>query len=590
MIREQEESLGQTREKEQYLQIIKDIIKTELQIEVSQWNKRGHGITQEDVPRIHRYFKKDPRRKGIIKETIKTQDLAWFKEEITKVIRYAFVQWARDTQNQDYVSPKEFSRLDLLEDLRSKVVRLVFTKKGKPLKGDDGKIVKDENGQVVFDGGEKRVMWATRNPDLITLYTKDYRERGIKPRLDDTNEQSVQNELDKDYFTVLDLEKEEFRTFKPSMLLDFDGDNNVGAWITFDINNDAWFNVAKEGDAISKYYETGKVSGLMAPQNIRRTELEREYLQRAKNSGAVKTPEVVAWERQNMENFLRGESQYVHVLNGTYQDTQVDEAFEALAQFSRTIHQTLEPLLEETDAPDIYVSKQLKRRTKGGTTVNSSLEVTVGDATIVLSPYYIVNTKTGKVYLDRYNLFKFGQSRLSQEEYQRATISDRLISNYIERLIQDASLHTIPKPSKRKRVLSYKDARRLRRLKHIYDLRNEPVVKEFLKELGIQLGYVESRELFKIAVKNKKGRGSIVFLVNSRTIAWQNPVTQQQEVVVSVERHTSALSQMNEGLDRVKRLHRVDPNIVNALTVVGNFLVDNVYNLRVKSMNGIAFE
>lgn len=586
-IRDQEQRLGQDQALADTLTSIKGILTSTLKVEESAWRNLGYTFDSGDQENIQQRIKADPRREDVIKQTMQTQDLAWFQTEISKVIKDAFRGWSSTQQTGGFVNPRELDPNELLEDLRQGVVRLVFVKKGKPLRDENNNIVKDPDGEVVLDGGQRRVMWATRNSDIVTLYYQDGRLKGTKGRLKDDDNDAVTNELAKDYFTVLDLEKEEFRTFKPSTLLEFDSDNNVGAWMHFDVDNDAWYNCVYENTPPSTYYVPGDTKALYAPQNPARTVKEERYKEEAVQSGALKTQNVVNWERENQQNFIRGEGQYIKILNGTYQDTSIETAFETICDFARNVHQDIDPLIEDSEVPNMFVSKRLSKRRRGNSVINSSVEIQVGDAVIIVGPYYIVNTKTGRVYLDRYDIFSRPASTalLSQEEKDIHTFSDTLIAPFIERLIENSNLKHLPKPKKRERILSQKDLRRLQRLNNLHEIKTQPLAKQYLDELGITLGYTEGRNMYKITVK---GTG-VVFVVNSRTIGWLNPTTQQPEELVTVVRHTSALTEMREAIRRTARHYQANPKIVKALKTLEEFLVDKVFNLRVTSHNGIAF-
>lgn len=587
-IREQGDRLGQNQVKSDVLNTIKAILTSTFQIEESKFRNKGFVVDENAKGYIQGLIKADPRREAVIKETVKTQDFSWFDSEIKKIVSDAFQGWAHTQQNDGYINPKDIDPRDLLEDLRVGVVRLVFIKKGKPLRDDEGKIVKDANGEVVLDGGQKRVMYATRNKDLVSLYYRDGRTKGSKGTLKDDDVDTVANELSKDYFTVLDLAKEEFRTFKPSSLVEFDTEDNVASWIVYDVDNDAWFNSIHEGEPPSKYYVSGQLKAGYAPQNISRTRLEQQYRDEAIQSGSLKSEAVVQWERANQQNFLSGEAQYIRVLNGSYQDSQVDTAFEKICDFVRTVHQDIEPILEDSDVPNMFVSKRLNKRKRGNSMINASVELLIGDALLILSPYYIVNTKTGKVYLDRYSMFgrPANRSALTREEVEIHTFSDQLIEPFIDVLIESANLKHLPKPKKRERIMSEKDKRRFGRLEMLYNARTQPVIKEYLNSMNLQLGYVEGRNLIKITVK---GTG-VVFVVNSRSIGWLTPLTQEPEQIVNVTRPTSTLTDMREGLNKMTTRYRAHRNVVVALKTLDEFLLDNVFNLRVRSHKGVAFE
>lgn len=578
------EEMGQESQRNNLLENIKVILGSIINNEENKWRHRGVKFTLDDYETIMKLIKEDNRRKEINAEVLQHQNVDEYQQKMTDLVEGIFTNYVEGMTQSNYVDPRELTTDELLYDLRNGVVRIVFTKKGKPLRDDDNNLMKDDRGQLIYDGGEKRVLWGTRNADLIQLYEQNVRTRGVKPRFD---EDKVQNEIDKDYLQVLDLEKEEFRSFKPSMLYDADRDNNVGSWVVFSVDNDAWFNCVKEGVPIRDYYQEGSKEALMAPKNTNRTQLETQYYNEAKESGMIKTPQVVKWERLNQQNFLEGERQYTKILNGTYGDSKVDEAYDKIKEFPKTKSDAIEQVLEREGKGNLYVSKRLERRQSNKQTVNSSIEFRIGDALIVISPYYIVNTKTGKVYLDQYDLFKKGTTQgLVKDEIDVSTISDKVAGPFIQELINQANLLNLPKPVLRRRQLSEKDYRRLQRLRYLHDNRTSDNIKQYLAQKQVRLGYIDGRELYKITVA---GTG-VVFTVNSRTVAWQSPLTQQPEKIVHIVRHTSALKEIRQGLRTVARKYRGNEKVLKALAVLEDFLVDNIFNLRKKEDQGVYFE
>lgn len=568
--------------KQQFVETLKSIIKSGIVLEVSQWKKRGHdvtGLAQE----LNTKLRDSKRFREIYKVVQEDQDFGWFKGELDTILAdlaLAVIQSTDGGQllaNDARINPKNLSGEQLIDDLVSGVVRLVFIKKGRVVKDDDGNIIKDEYGNPIFDGGEKRVMYGTRNPSLITMYDQTIRSRGTKSRIDNSDRNAVQQELDSDVIRVLDLEKEEFRAFKPSTLVEYDAENGVGSWIKFDIENDAWFNIVKEGHDIQDYYirggENSQPGVKVAVTNNNRTVLEERYYQEAMESGAVKSSVVVQWERRNNEAFTEGERLYIELLTGSYLESDVERAATDLLNALKVLNEPLELKKQELGLTHLQLGKRVKKRRLANT-----VEYVIGDAVIVFSPYFIVNTKTGKVYLDRYNLFKFGaQPPLSTEEERLAHASDAVAGDFINGLIQSLGLNALTLPKKRRRVLSDKDNLRMSRLQYIYDNRTQPVVKAYLQKTGIALLYNESREMYKITV----AKTGVIFMVNSRTIEWADPITKEPTRIVTTARYTSALKIFRQALARVKTQYRADAKVTKALNTLESFLVDFVFDLRV---------
>lgn len=568
--------------RQQFVETVKSLIKSSIILEVSQWKKRGYeveGLRES----IRQQLQGSLRFQEIYKVLQDSQDYGWFKDELDSLISDISVELIKDTDsgkvlsNDLRINPKNLSGDRLIDDLVTGVVRLVFIKKGRVVKDDEGNIVKDEHGNPIFDGGEKRVMYGTRNPSLVTLYDKSIRTRGAKPRIDNDDTLAVQQEIDSDVIRLLDLEKEEFRAFKPSTLVEYDADYGVGSWIKFEVENDAWFNIVKEGHDIQDYYirgsETSQPGVKVAISNNNRTVLEERYYQEAMESGAVKSKTVVQWERRNNEAFIEGERMYIELLTGSYLESDVENVAKQLVGKLKQINEPMELKKQELGLEHLQISKRLKKRRLANT-----YELMVGDAVLVLSPYFIVNTKTGKVYLDRYDLFKFGaQPPLTPEEERLAHASDTLVGDFINGLIQSLGLDNLTLPKKRKRVLSEKDHLRLSRLNYIYDNRSQPIVRQYLQTVGISLMYNESREMYKITV----AKTGVIFMVNSRTIEWADPITKEPTRIITTARYTSALKIFRQALARVKAQYRVDAKVTRALNVLEEFLLDFVYDLRV---------
>lgn len=568
--------------RQQFIDTVKSIIKSSIVLELSQWKKRGYEVEGLGET-LSRQLQESVRFQEIFKVLQESQDYGWFKGEVDTLVTDLMLELIKGTEggrviaNDLRINPKNLSGERLMDDLVTGVVRLVFIKKGRVVKDDEGKIVKDENGNPIFDGGEKRVMYGTRNPSLVTLYDQSIRTRGSKSRIDNDDHAAVQQELDSDVIRLLDLEKEEFRAFKPSTLVEYDAENGVGSWIKFEVENDAWFNIVKEGHDIQDYYIRGGESSQpgvkVAVTNNNRTVLEERYYQEAMESGAVKSKVVVQWERRNNEAFIEGERLYIELLTGSYLESVVEQASTQLVTYLKQVNEPLELKKQELGLNHLQISKRLKKRRLANT-----YELSIGDAVLVISPYFIVNTKTGKVYLDRYDLFKFGaQPPLSPEESRLAHASDLVVGEFIQGLIQSLGLDTLPLPKKRKRVLSEKDHLRISRLNYIYENRSQPVVRQYLQTMGVTVLYNESREMYKISV----AKTGVIFMVNSRTIEWADPITKDPTRIVTTARYTSALKIFRQALARVKAQYRADAKVTRALNVLEEFLIDFVFDLRV---------
>lgn len=177
-------------------------------------------------------------------------------------------------------NPKSVNSMELVDSLRQYVVRLVFYKVD----------------------GTRRIMFATRNPNIIALYDADSKNpnKPKKPDISDLdNQEKIEQQLERDALRVFDLEKNEFRAFKPSRLAEFDNEDSVGSWIEFKPEYDSWYIMAKEEGDIHKYYVGDRMV-----KNTGKSPERREYEAQARQdlNDAVYTREQNAKREEELAN------------------------------------------------------------------------------------------------------------------------------------------------------------------------------------------------------------------------------------------------------------------------------------------------
>src|SRR5699024_4285423 len=179
---------------------------------------------------------------------------------------------------------------EIVRRLKNNVVRLTFTK----------------------NNGENRVMYATLVPELVNLYNSHRRKYGDQG----TTSLAQVDEMNKnipDMVRVMDLEKEAFRSFKPSRLNDYDNDFNVPSWIECHPDNDAWYEVAKNNQDIRTYVD-GNGLFVQAPNSSERREKESQYIQEAQDNGVMvdeETAKALEFIASHTDNTVKG---YIYTL------------------------------------------------------------------------------------------------------------------------------------------------------------------------------------------------------------------------------------------------------------------------------------
>lgn len=232
----------------------------------------------------------------VLQENLPKEDMAEIfsgiasGEDVSEVIEQAMIH-AKSPAEEEAIEvlnpydPTETPTEDLIYSLRDSVVRLVFYKKD----------------------GSRRIMYATRNEDIIKLYdsnAKDPNKDISKDITDLGSVDKISQQVTGDYVKVFDLEKNEFRTFKPSKLAKFDKVDNVSSWIEFNPEYDAWYIMAKEDGDIHKFY-----TGDLKAKNIGRSKERKEYEMQARKD--LQDAEYTREELRKQKEAVMNDPEYI---------------------------------------------------------------------------------------------------------------------------------------------------------------------------------------------------------------------------------------------------------------------------------------
>lgn len=367
------------------------------------------------------------------------------------------------TQNQTpepkgrYFDPTDMETQKIIKVLEDKVVRLVFEKKD----------------------GSKRPMVATRNHDLIELYmSKGTSQLSANSTQIDSMYEKIQAQIDGDYVKVFDLSKCEFRMFKPSKLLNYDFDNNVGSWLEFSTDNDAWYDIAQNGEKPSKYYREGSKLAV----NIGRSLSERfKFEQKAKRELDELLYTRKSLEKQkeqvNKQNLKDGERKQRLGLARK----QLDDYLKSIAgvDFNEDFKQMFERLKNVPGDLNILESMENMEQLAGIVKVLESSGVVImriNRAYFFMHPYFLVNASSGRVYVDKPGIFKLGKVELMDE--------DVAAEDYLTEIAED--IKKIKRRSKFKiTALEGGDVTRLERLVKVADTHKEDAARLGIRFSGI---------------------------------------------------------------------------------------------------------
>src|SRR5699024_9439514 len=298
-----------------------------------------------------------------------------------EVVEVEIASGESEEEGKHFDPTKELSTKKMIEILGKKVVRLVFEKKD----------------------GSMRAMIATRNPNIVRLYT-DLDRNGKRPvnNIDKDREADIQTQIDKDYVKVLDVEKKAFRTFKPSKLVKYDADLDIGSWIEFTEKNDAWYNIAFNGVDHREYYQEGKRIG----ENIGTGLSERISYERQRNED-ISNEEAA---RESFDKSLKQEEERKKKTETT--TSRLKQVHQKVITLVKEITETVKTkeyykLYEEyLKVPDkLEKDKAFNNMENEITRVQTSNKVDlvviqIRNEYLYLHPLFILNGYSGRVYAD----------------------------------------------------------------------------------------------------------------------------------------------------------------------------------------------
>lgn len=447
---------------------------------------------------------------------------------------------------------------EIVKRLRNNVVRLVFTKRN----------------------GDTRVMYATLNPEIIDLYNthkRKYGERGML-NLADVDRSNSEN---RDFVRVLDVEKEEFRAFKPSTLQDYDNEYSVPSWIESHPDNDAWYLVAKEGEDVRDHVNAQGVFEHRDAGDLR-ARRERGYIQEAQDNGTLvdeETARDLEFIQHNMNRTVKG---YLYTLTSHDVPEEVQEYINS-NQFFRDMREMLVGIRvyvqEELNDDNYDISKSPQKHQNGG-----AYTIVIGTDTFIFHPYFIVNTRTGKVYLDRMGWVKPSQATNNLPLGVRRI--DRLAGGLIEQFIEDKGLRDLPLPRKKRIRKSDKtyEIRHARMIDFVNNMKkNKEKYQDFYEKDIASYKIVPSNGT--VQLKFKRPLNGLVFEVSPTSIIGVDLDTKEPVRLVSVQRGTSTLRELTDGLNAYKNKYQGTPHEARVNRAVGylhEIFIQNLFNLRRK--------
>lgn len=269
----------------------------------------------------------------------------------------------------------------MIEILGKKVVRLVFEKKD----------------------GSKRAMVATRNPNIVELYV-GLDNNGKRPvnRIKEEREGDIKSQIEKDYVKVLDVEKQAFRTFKPSKLVEYDEDLDIASWIEFSEKNDAWYDLAFNGKDPREFYQEGKRTGVNIGNDMsEKVSYEREQKLKIQDEQAAR--ETLEKSSKQAEQSRNRQNQKKEKLKNV-QSLVMEEVENVPAQmkmegFYQLYNEFLKvPEKLEKDKAFNNMENELTKVQKSDE--RNLVILQIRNDVIFLHPLFIVNGYSGRVYAD----------------------------------------------------------------------------------------------------------------------------------------------------------------------------------------------
>src|SRR5699024_5537470 len=252
------------------------------------------------------------------------------RDEAKSLVEEQTVAYLLDEEKRRFIAQNKANLGVISEDVKNTIIqnRAVETSVAFDFRNDVGEIVnrlKNSVVRIVFTkaDGSSRVMYATLVPELLSLYNAHGRKYGNQGSTSLTEIDRMNSSI-RDFVRVLDLEKEEFRSFKPSRLLDYDDENNVPSWIECHPDNDAWYNVVKQGEDIKRYVDANGMF-IQSENNLDRERREQGYIHEAQESGVLvdeDTAKAIQYIESSMDKTLKG---YIYTLTSLEIPDEVQE-------------------------------------------------------------------------------------------------------------------------------------------------------------------------------------------------------------------------------------------------------------------------
>lgn len=447
------------------------------------------------------------------------------------------------------INPQTMDPYELVNSLREKVVRLVFRKVN----------------------GEYRVMYATRNPEIIKLYDSNMKDpnKKVNGELSDLeNADKVARQVESDSIRAFDLEKNEFRAFKPSRLMEYDYESEVPSWIEMNPEQDAWYVLAKEGSEIKDLYDSEY--GVLYDKAHARTRTDYEsqawvdlrdaQYTREENAKVVERvnsdPEYQRKKREDRrDSYLKKLLEYMNV------KLKNDQFGAGYHNFSQVGEQYLN---------DTSVQREMGYEVQSVANVGHNILIVQTDNqdVILFHPFVMVNTTTGHVYFQLVNLFPSVQQKEGYEVEEE----------YLKYLVSYANLHR--KSIKRTIPTNYTegDSRRVVRIKQLIEANKEEIFTAHgvkMEQLPMGNGFFTAINTANFSLQISPSYSMLKFTTNGNS------------KILEMARRESPTSVNPMVAETVKQLSivakRIQPNQaseVNAILEVLNQTVVQAYNLR----------
>ena len=458
---------------------------------------------------------------------------------------------------QEHAGEIEFrdDKEEIVRRLKSNVVRLTFTK----------------------NNGENRVMYATLVPELVNLYNKHRRKYGDQG----TSTLAQVDEMNKDIpdmVRVMDLEKEEFRAFKPSRLNDYDNDFNVPSWIECNPDNDAWYNIVKGEEDVRNYVDANGLF-IQAPKNADRRRREADYIHEAQENGVMvdeETARALEFIASRTDKTVKG---YIYTLTSLVIPDEVQEYINS-NQFFRDLQDLCDELREvantEMGDEEYSITKRPQKLNSGG-----AYYILIGTDKYYFHPYFVVNKRTGKLYLDRMGwMDETDASKTLPRPVKRV---DRIFAETINNFIESKGIKELPLPQRK----------RIRKTDRTYEIRfnrmqnfaknPKKVFQPVLDHYEVAVKEVPSNASVQVKLKTTK----LTFEVSPTGIVAMDLTENRPIKLVTVKRGTSTLRELSDGLTAYKNRYAntIHADRVNAgVKVIEEIFLENLFNLRRKNM------